>query len=33
VVDVIEAIGNIGIQHVFWLFANAIENGCNGIMG
>ncbi len=32
VVDVVEAIGNIGIQHIFGLFADDIENGCDGIM-
>jgi hypothetical protein len=28
----IEAIGNICVEHVFGLFADDIENGCNGIM-
>ena len=31
-IDVVEAIRNIGIQHVFGLFANDIENGRNSIM-
>lgn len=31
-IDVVEAIGNVGVEHIFGLFANDIENGCNRIM-
>ncbi len=31
-IDVVEAIGNVGIEHIFRLFDDDIVNGSNGIM-